>query len=227
MTDGAPTSSPPARARLTREHVLRAALDYVDAHGLEALSMNKLGAELGVKGMSLYTHVTSRDALLDGIVEAIWAEVEPPATPTMTWPEAVRSYAHSLRDLILRHPAARPLLGRGVLPTRFLEHLDGYRQVLLRSGFSDQYALRALRAVHHYAIGSAVAEVSWGDAVGSRAPDNLTALRRVTDMVARDASDHLLRLAIDFCYCSTDGVDQTDQFESGLDLIVQGLEGWR
>src|SRR5260370_27697167 len=69
-----------ARPRLTREKVLRAALDFVDAHGLAALSMHKLGAGLGVQGMSLYTHVASKDALLDGIVEAMTAEAEmPPA----------------------------------------------------------------------------------------------------------------------------------------------------
>ena len=59
------------RERLTQERVLRVALEFTDAHGLAALSMQKLGAELGVKGMSLYTHVDSKDALLDGIVEVM------------------------------------------------------------------------------------------------------------------------------------------------------------
>jgi AcrR family transcriptional regulator len=63
------------RSRLTREKVLRAALDFVDANGLAALSMHKLGAELGVQGMSLYSHVESKDALLDGIVEAMSADL--------------------------------------------------------------------------------------------------------------------------------------------------------
>src|SRR5260370_28232951 len=69
-----------ARPRLTRQKVLRAALEFVDANGLAALSMHKLGAELGVQGMSLYSHVASKDALLDGIVEArTWAAEMPPA----------------------------------------------------------------------------------------------------------------------------------------------------
>lgn len=223
MTEQGSASRPSARARLTTEHVLRAALDYVDAHGLEALSMNKLGAELGVKGMSLYSHVASKDALLDGIVEAMWAEVEPPATTGMTWPEAVRSYAHSLRDMIHRHPAAAPLLNRGMLPARSLEYLDAYREVLLRAGFTNHHAIQALHAVYVYASGYALAEVSWwGGAVEHCGPDDLTVVRRVTDLVPRDVPDRLLRLAIDFC-C---GSGQADQFQSGLDLVVQGLEGW-
>lgn len=221
MVEHAPTGRPSTRVRLNREHVLRAALEYVDAHGLQALSMNKLGAELGVKGMSLYSHVASKDELLDGIVEAMWGELEPPAATGMTWPAAVHSYARSLRDMIYRHAAAAPLLNRGTLPVKSLEHLDAYRQVLVRDGLTDRQAIQALRAAHGYALGFALAEASWwGDDVELRRPDDLTTLRRVTDLVPRDTSDHLVRLAIDFC-CDN---DQTDQFQTGLDLMVQGLQ---
>ena len=221
MVEQVSTGRPLPRARLNREHVLRAALDYVDAHGLETLSMNKLGAELGVKGMSIYSHVASKDELLDGIVEAMWGELEPPATTGMTWPDAVHSYARSLRDMIYRHAAAAPLLNRRTLPAKSLEHLDAYRQVLVRDGLTNRQAIKALRAVHGYALGFALAEASWwGDAVEQRSPDDLTMLRRVTDLVPRDTSDHLVRLAIDFC-CDN---DSTDQFQSGLDLMVQGLQ---
>ena len=113
----------------------RAALDYVDAHGLTALSMHKLGAELGVKGMSLYSHVDSKDALLDGIVEAMWAERELPDTTGMDWRDAPRSYARMLRAIIRRHPNAAPLLAnRPVMPVDSLEVLDRYRRVPLRCG---------------------------------------------------------------------------------------------
>lgn len=210
----------PTRARLNRERVLRAALEYVDAHGLEALSMNKLGAELGVKGMSLYSHVASKDELLDGIVEAMWGELEPPVTD-MTWPETVHSYARSLRDMIHRHPAAASLLNRGTVPVNSLAHLDAYRQVLVDDGLTNRQAIQALRAVHGYALGFALAEASWwGDIVEHRSSDDLTMLRRVTDLVPRGTPDHLLRLAVDFCCDSND----TDQFQSGLDLMVQGLQ---
>jgi len=107
-----------ARPRLTREKVLKAALEFVDANGLAALSMHKLGAELGVQGMSLYSHVASKDALLDGIVEAMTWEAEMPAAG-MDWRDALRHLAREIRGVILRHPAAAPLLvSRRVMPVR-------------------------------------------------------------------------------------------------------------
>ncbi|HEY1575368.1 MAG TPA: TetR/AcrR family transcriptional regulator C-terminal domain-containing protein [Pseudonocardiaceae bacterium] len=219
MVEDVSTGRPPTRARLNREHVLRAALEYVDAHGLAALSMNKLGAELGIKGMSLYSHVASKDELLDGIVEAMWGELEPPTADDMSWPEAVYSYARSLRMMIYRHVAAAPLLNRATLPVRSLEYVDAYREVLVRAGLTDRQAIQSLRAVHGYALGFSLAEASWwGSTVEDRCSDDLTMLRRVTGMVPRDTSDHLVRLAIDFCYDN-----QAEQFEAGLDLMVEGL----
>src|SRR6266540_1855700 len=98
-----------ARAPLSRQQVLRAALDYVDQHGLEALSMHKLGAELGVKAMSLYKHVADKDDILDGIVDLLWDEI--PAEPAAgDWREAIRQLAAALRDLVHRHPHAAALL---------------------------------------------------------------------------------------------------------------------
>src|SRR5260370_37541469 len=116
------TRRPPARERLTRDRVLRAALDFTDAHGLAALRMQKLGAELGVKGMSLYSHVDSKDALLDGIVEIMSGEVPMPSDDSMDWKDALRRLARSLREVIRRHPAAAPLLvSRNIMPARRLE----------------------------------------------------------------------------------------------------------
>ena len=91
-----------------RQKVLRAALDFVDANGLAALSMHKLGAELGVQGMSLYSHVASKDALLDGIVEAMTWEAEMPPADGTDWRDALRHLAGEIRGIILRHPAAAP-----------------------------------------------------------------------------------------------------------------------
>ncbi|HEX5116343.1 MAG TPA: TetR/AcrR family transcriptional regulator C-terminal domain-containing protein [Pseudonocardiaceae bacterium] len=219
MADDVATGRPPTRARLNRENVLKAALEYVDDHGLGTLSMNKLGAELGIAGMSVYSHVASKDELLDGIVEVMWGELEPPTADGTTWPEAVYAYARSLRDMIYRHVAAAPLLNRATLPVSSLEYVDAYRQVLVGAGLTDRQAIQALRAVHGYALGFSLAEVSWwGDAAQHHCTDDLTMLRRATGMVPRDTSDHLVRLAVDFCYDN-----QADQFEAGLDLMVQGL----
>jgi AcrR family transcriptional regulator len=212
-----------ARPRLTRQKVLRAALEFVDANGLAALSMHKLGAELGVQGMSLYSHVASKDALLDGIVEELTAEAEMPPADEADWREALRHLAREIRGIILRHPAAAPLLvSRPVMPTRRLQQVDAYVRLLMRAGFTEDRAMDVLRTVYVYAHGYALAEACFTACAdcGPWPEDELGQLRRVTGMVPRDAPDHLVRLAMLFCgRCNMD-----DQFALGIDLMIRGLD---
>ncbi|MGH7734667.1 MAG: TetR/AcrR family transcriptional regulator C-terminal domain-containing protein [Gemmatimonadales bacterium] len=212
-----------ARPRLTRERVLRGALEFVDANGLAALSMHKLGAELGVRGMSLYSHVASKDALLDGIVEAMTAEAEMPPADGADWRDALRHLAREIRAVILRHPAAAPLLvSRPVMPVRRLEQVDAYRTLLMREGFTEERALDLLRTVFMYAHGYALAEACFTRRAecGPWPGDELSQMRRVTDMVPRDAPDHLLRLALLFCV----RCDMDEQFSLGIDLMIRRLD---
>src|SRR5260370_3472015 len=108
MTAAVTGARTPARERLTRDRVLQAALEFTDAHGLAELSMPKLGAKLGVKGMSLYSHVDSKDALLDGIVEILSAEAEMPAAAGLDWRDAPRRLARPLRAGVRPPPAPPP-----------------------------------------------------------------------------------------------------------------------
>ncbi len=212
-----------ARPRLTRQKVLRAALEFADANGLAALSMHKLGAELGVQGMSLYSHVASKDALLDGIVEAMTSEAEIPPADGMDWRDALRHLAREIRAMILRHPAAAPLLvSRPVMPTRRLEQVDAYVRLLMREGFTEDRALDVLRTVYVYAHGYALAEACFTRCAecGPWPGDELSQMRRVTQMVPRDAPDHLLRLAMLFC----GRCDMDEQFTLGIDLMIRGLD---
>ena len=213
-----------ARPRLTRAKVLRAALEFVDANGLAALSMHKLGAELGVQGMSLYSHVENKDALLDGIVEAMSWEAQPPPAGGADWRDALRHLAAEIRGMIRRHPAAAPLLvSRPVMPTRRLEQLDAYTGLLVRTGFTEDRAMDVLRTVYMYAHGYALAEASFTACAdcGPWPADELSRMRRVTEMVPRDAPDHLLRLAMLFC----GRCDMDDQFSLGIELMIRGLDG--
>ena len=211
------------RPRLTREKVLAAALEFVDENGLAALSMHKLGAELGVQGMSLYSHVASKDALLDGIVEAMTWEAQMPPADGSEWRDALRHLAGEIRGIILRHPAAAPLLvSRRVMPTRRLEQVDAYVSLLMRAGFPEDKAIDVLRTVVMYAHGYALAEACFTACAGCGPwpQDELSQMRRVTEMVPRDAPDHLLRLAMLFCgRCNMD-----EQFSLGIELMIRGLD---
>jgi AcrR family transcriptional regulator len=211
------------RPRLTREKVLAAALDFVDANGLAALSMHKLGAELGVQGMSLYSHVANKDALLDGIVEAMTWEAQMPPAGGTDWRDALRHLAGEIRGIILRHPAAAPLMvSRRVMPTRRLEQVDAYVRLLMRAGFTEDRAMDVLRTVVMYAHGYALAEACFTACAGCGPwpADELSQMRRVTEMVPRDAPDHLVRLAMLFCgRCDID-----EQFTLGIELMIRGLD---
>src|SRR3954449_4035365 len=100
---------PTGRARLSRERVLRAAVALADAGGLEALTMRRLGEELGVEAMSLYKHVANKEALLDGMVDLVFAEIELPSGDA-DWRTAMRERAISAPPALVRHPWATALM---------------------------------------------------------------------------------------------------------------------
>src|SRR4051794_9883466 len=99
---------PTTRARLSRERVLTAAVALADAGGLEALTMRRLGEDLGVEAMSLYKHVANKEDLLDGMVDLVFAEIDLPREHA-EWRTAMRARAVSARSALTRHPWATAL----------------------------------------------------------------------------------------------------------------------
>src|SRR5690242_17587759 len=87
------------RLPLSRARILEAALAIADEQGIEALSMRRLGQALGYEAMSLYNHVASKDALLDGLLDVVLDETEPPSTDE-SWDTAVRTSAISVHDAL-------------------------------------------------------------------------------------------------------------------------------
>ncbi|MEV4257940.1 TetR family transcriptional regulator, partial [Spirillospora sp. NPDC049652] len=106
-----PKRTSPKRTRgqsagLTRQAVLEAALALADREGLKALSMRRIGQELGVEAMSLYQHVAGKDALLDGLVEQLFTQVALPPAGAADWRGWLRGYADALLGALLAHPRA-------------------------------------------------------------------------------------------------------------------------
>ena len=104
------------RDRLTRERVAEAALDLIDAEGVDALTMRRLGAELGVQGMALYHHFESKDAVLDAVALRLLGEVELPDPPPEEWQARIRAVVMAWARLQDRHPRAFPLVYRSRSP---------------------------------------------------------------------------------------------------------------
>lgn len=139
--------------------MLDAALAYVDREGLAALSMRKLGAELGVEAMTLYYYLPNKDAVLDGVVERVLATaVAPAAGPD--WQAWLREFAVSLRTALLGHPHVLPLVvSRPITTPASLTAVERGIQALHAAGFPLGRAFDVLNAVAVFTIGHATAEV--------------------------------------------------------------------
>ncbi len=202
------------RIPLSRQRIVDAALRCIDDRGLDALSMHKLGAELGVKAMSLYNHVTNKDDLLDGVVELLWSEVEGAAPPRADWREGFRSFARALRGVAHRHPNAAPLiLSQSVMPAPALRVIQAHITAATDGGRSEGDAYALLRTVAVYALGSTLAEVTWSAGQPGCVP-------AVSDLLRPGTPAELAAVADVFC-----GQHDPDaQFELGMDLMLSGID---
>ncbi|MGX1365936.1 AcrR family transcriptional regulator [Streptomyces canus] len=173
MTDG---SRPARRAadrgrygRLSRERVLAGALELVDREGLSALSMRRLGAELGVEAMALYRYAAGKDDLLDGLVEALYLQLdEQPATEQGggDWRAGLHRVARAMYDVCLAHPQVVPLLATRMLavplarrPLAVLRDHERVLALLREGGLDDERAAAAFRAYTAWLLGYATVEL--------------------------------------------------------------------
>jgi len=138
--------NPPKREALSRERILRTALDLVDREGLEAISMRRVGEELGVEAMSLYNHVANKAAILDGIFETVLAELRAPKR-SPTWQAALGDRARALRAILRAHPNALPIFAtRPAVTPASIAHVEAVLAALRDAGFSADDALSTRRA---------------------------------------------------------------------------------
>jgi AcrR family transcriptional regulator len=215
------------RSGLTRAEVLSAALALVDADGIEALTMRRLGKALGRDPMRLYRHAASKDALLDGVVESVLSELPVPAVPEDgDWEEALRRTAHAFRALALAHPHVVPLLVTRPLATPLamrplgtLRPLEALLDLLVGAGFDGRGALHAYRLYIGFLYGHVLNELQ----------------ERVQDP---EESDDLLRLGLhrlplrEFPRLRAlagelAGYDGERELNEGLDIILAGLRSQR
>ncbi|MER6505487.1 TetR/AcrR family transcriptional regulator C-terminal domain-containing protein [Nonomuraea sp. NPDC001636] len=153
-------------AGLTRQAILRAALALADREGLKALSMRRIGQELGVEAMSLYQHVDSKDALLDGLVEQVVTQAAPLLAEAASWQEALREYAHALLRALLAHPNVVPLVvSRPAITPGNLRLMEEGLRVLRAAGLPPERALDMLYAVTGFVVGH-VAVLAAGEVAG-------------------------------------------------------------
>ena len=207
------------RAGLTRARVLEVALDLADELGIEALTMRKLGAALGVEAMSVYNHVANKADLLDGLINAVFSEIELPSEGG-DWKAAMRARAISARDVLARHRWAIGLMESRTSPgPATLRHHDAVLGCLRRGGFSLELAAHAYALLDSYIYGFALQERG----LPFDTPTETAELARVmVDQFPADQYPHLAEFT--FGHILQPGYDFGAEYRYGLDLILDGLE---
>lgn len=211
MTPKQPDRGP--RTRLNRDTVVDAALGLVARDGASALSMRRLGSELGVEAMSLYNHVGGRDELLDAIGDRLFAPLGR-VDLGGPWRDGCRRFARRLRAIALQEPAAFSLVGLKPLDsTRQLRAVERLLQRLRERGFAVGQALAVYRATVSFARGYALGEAAGFtvDAVAAERREALRALPADDFPVLAESTDQLARLSADA------------GFEFGLNALLDGV----
>jgi len=164
----------PRPAGLDRERILQGAIDFIDEHGLSALTMRRLGSSLGVEAMALYRYVPGREDLLDGVVDAVVETLfeaddgdDIYIEEHSGWQDYLMRLAHGVRRIALAHPAVFPLVASRPPaapwvrpPLRSLKMVESFLSTLTESGFSDQAAVAAYRAYSSFLLGHLLLEVT-------------------------------------------------------------------
>jgi AcrR family transcriptional regulator len=209
------------RTPLSRERVLRAALALADRGGIESLTMRRLGQELQVEAMSLYNHVANKDDLLDGLVDLVFSEIALPSDP-VDWKTAMRQRAISAHEALLRHPWATSLMQSRTKPgPATLQHHNWVIGRLRQAGFTVGMAAHAFSVIDGYVYGFALQQMN----MPIRTPEEVAVVAaHIQRQMAADPYPYLAEMVI---HATSPGYSYADEFEFGLDLILDSIERLR
>jgi TetR/AcrR family tetracycline transcriptional repressor len=208
------------RAGLTREAIIKAALEIVDREGLDALSMRHLGSMLKVDPMAIYYHVPNKSALLDGLVEAIMGEIDLTLDDrSLPDPERIIAAAHIYRDVMMAHPQAVQVFAINNLNTReSFRPVEYLLDMFLGAGFSPHRALAAVNIFGRFVRGFVLFEVHQGiaDEVnacnGCEVPESLQQLLPVEEFPRMHQ-----------VMASVGALGSADEFDLGIRALVEGM----
>ena len=210
------------RPPLSRERVLRAAFDLTDRDGVDSLSMRMLAQTLGVKAMSLYRHVRNKGDIVDGMIDLVFGEIGLPPRD-VDWKTAMRQRAISAREALARHPWAIGLMDSRSTPgPATLQHHDAVIGCLRTAGFPIALVAHAYSVLDSYIYGFALQQASLPFKTSDEAVEVADSIR---SQFPADAYPHLTELTIE--HVLQPGYDYADEFEFGLDLILDALERCR
>jgi AcrR family transcriptional regulator len=216
------------RRPLSRERVLHAAVRLADEQGLSAVSMRRVGQELGVEAMSLYHHVQGKDGLLDAMVEFVCAQVNAAVAdlrapdPAADWQGALRARALAARSVMLQHKWVPGVLeSRTTMTVPVVLYFDGVVGILRAGGFSHDLTHHALHALGSRVLGFSQELFDPGAAGNDASEEQLAAMAtqipNLVDMLGNVAHVDGPDATLGWC-------DDQTEFEFGLDVLLDGLE---
>jgi AcrR family transcriptional regulator len=213
------TTNESSRTPLTPGRLLVGAIELADRIGIASFTIRKLAAELDVKPMTIYHHMANKDAILDGMVDIVFNEIELPPTD-VDWKSAVRQRSLSVRSVLARHRWAIPLMESRTTPgPATLRHHEAMLGCFRRAGFSLPLTAHAYAVIDSYVYGFALQEANLPFDTGEQ-----TAELAESIMGDFDTSEypHLTELTLG--HVLQPGYDYGAEYEFGLDLILDGLE---
>src|SRR3954468_20830282 len=222
MSRPEPTSE--TRAPLSKERVLETSVTLADRHGIEWLSMRKLADELSVAAMSLYYHLPHKGALIDGMIDIVFSEIEPPSLE-VDWKTAVRRRAVSTREALNRHRwAGGRMEGRTDHGPANLRLHDAVLGCLRAAGFSIEMTVHAYSVQDAYIYGFALQET---DMSSETADDFAAEAQRQMHEYEAVLADYPHVVEVVGGYVAKAGYDYATEYLFGLDLILDGLDRLR
>jgi len=211
------------RIPLSQARILGTAVAFADEGGIASLSMRKLGEALGVEAMSLYNHVANKDELLDGMVDLVFSEIDLPSGEA-DWKTAMRERAESARQALGRHPWAIALMSTRTSPgPSTLRHHDAVIGSLRTAGFSVSMAAHAFSAIDSYIYGFALQEATLP--LGDTEEETAEVARMMMAQFPTDDYPHLTEFSVE--HVLQPGYNYSDEFDFGLNLILDGVESAR
>jgi AcrR family transcriptional regulator len=216
-----PEPTTDSRAQLSRERVLETAVAFADRHGIDALSMRKLGQELGASAMSAYYYFATKDQLLDGMVDLVFGEIEPPAIDA-DWKTAMRNRAISTREVLNRHRwAIGHMEGRTDHGPANLRLHDAVLGCLRAAGFSLEATVHAYSVQDSYIYGFVLQEA---DMTPQSTEDFAAEAQRQMEAYRDQLADYPHLVEVVGGHVAEVGYDYAAEFRFGLDLILDALD---
>jgi AcrR family transcriptional regulator len=213
--------------QLTRERIVAAAIELIEREGVDAVSMRRIAAELGSGVMSLYNHVPSKDALLDGVAEQVMSGIDFSSEPGASWEDQVRAQARAFRQIARAHPrCTMVVVSRPNASATGLRPIEHALATLRGAGFAGDEAVRIVRAFVAYIVGSLLREVGVAPSVAQsqhqpvRQPGDGPPIRQ--HRLDPAEFPQVTSLAAELMH-----KDHDADFEFGLDLLVRAVADLR